>query len=124
MRSYNTITFSGSIAVFVYVFLIYPLGQSGWVFAPSFGVATIFRFILFFQGFRNWTLNPFHKMGVAWVLGAALLCTIHGSTIENTLFEDVMVNTLCAFNPTQAEEFIQWLPLTAFGPKYLGCFFQ
>ena len=55
------------------VFLVYPLGQSGWFFAPSFGVAGIFRFILFFQGFHNWTLNPFHMMGVAGVLGAALL---------------------------------------------------
>jgi photosystem II P680 reaction center D2 protein len=53
--------------------LIHPLGQSGWFFAPSFGVAGIFRFILFFQGFHNWTLNPFHMMGVAGVLGAALL---------------------------------------------------
>uniref|UniRef100_A0A3Q7GF79 Uncharacterized protein n=1 Tax=Solanum lycopersicum TaxID=4081 RepID=A0A3Q7GF79_SOLLC len=62
--------------------------QSGWFFAPSFGVAAIFRFILFFQGFHNWTLNPFHMMGVAGVLGAALLCAIHGATVENTLFED------------------------------------
>jgi hypothetical protein len=43
---------------------------------------------LFFQGFHNWTLNPFHMMGVAGVLGAALLCAIHGATVENTLFED------------------------------------
>ncbi|KAI3875588.1 hypothetical protein MKW92_034416 [Papaver armeniacum] len=88
LRPYNAIAFSGPIAVFVYVFLIYPLGQSGWFFAPSFGVAAIFRFILFFQGFHNWTLNPFHMMGVAGVLGAALLCAIHGATVENTLFED------------------------------------
>ncbi|KAK7232702.1 hypothetical protein RIF29_47764 [Crotalaria pallida] len=89
LRPYNAISFSGPIAVFVSVFLIYPLGQSGWFFAPSFGVAAIFRFILFFQGFHNWTLNPFHMMGVAGVLGAALLCAIHGATVENTLFEDV-----------------------------------
>ncbi|KAI7979970.1 Photosystem II D2 protein [Camellia lanceoleosa] len=89
LRPYNAIAFSGPIAVFVSVFLIYPLGQSGWFFAPSFGVAAIFRFILFFQGFHNWTLNPFHMMGVAGVLGAALLCAIHGATVENTLFEDV-----------------------------------
>ena len=36
------------------------------------------------QGFHNWTLNPFHMMGVAGVLGAALLCAIHGATVENT----------------------------------------
>jgi photosystem II P680 reaction center D2 protein len=61
IRPYNAIAFSGPIAVFVSV-LIYPLGQAGWFFAPSFGVAAIFRFILFFQGFHNWTLNPFHMM--------------------------------------------------------------
>ncbi|KAH1127041.1 hypothetical protein GLYMA_06G217900v4 [Glycine max] len=55
LRPYNAIAFSGPIAVFVSVFLIYPLGQSGWFFAPSFGVAAIFRFVLFFQGFHNWT---------------------------------------------------------------------
>ncbi|KAL5642908.1 hypothetical protein ACJX0J_000298 [Zea mays] len=43
LRPYNAISFSGPIAVFVSVFLIYPLGQSGWFFAPSFGVAAIFR---------------------------------------------------------------------------------
>jgi photosystem II P680 reaction center D2 protein len=105
IRPYNAIAFSAPISVFVSVFLIYPLGQSGWFFAPSFGVAAIFRFILFFQGFHNWTLNPFHMMGVAGVLGAALLCAIHGATVENTLFEDGDgANTFRAFNPTQAEE--------------------
>ena len=39
LRPYNAIAFSAPIAVFVSVFLIYPLGQSGWFFAPSFGVA-------------------------------------------------------------------------------------
>ena len=39
IRPYNAIAFSGPIAVFVSVFLIYPLGQSAWFFAPSFGVA-------------------------------------------------------------------------------------
>jgi photosystem II P680 reaction center D2 protein len=105
LRPYNAIAFSAPIVVFVPVFLIYPLGQSDWFFAPSFGVAAIFRFILFFQGFHNWTLNPFHMMGVVGVLGASLLCAIHGATMENTLFEDGDgANTFRAFNPTQAEE--------------------
>ena len=44
-------------------------------------------------------------MGVAGVLGAALLCAIHGATVENTLLEDGDgANTFRAFNPTQAEE--------------------
>nr|VDD60751.1 unnamed protein product [Brassica oleracea] len=78
LRPYNAITFSGPIAVFVFVFLIYLLGQSGWFFAPSFGVAAIFRFILFFQGFHYWTLNPFHMMGDAGVLAGSVIA-IHGA---------------------------------------------
>ena len=38
----------------------------------SFGVAAIFRFLLFLQGFHNWSLNPFHMMGVAGIIGLAL----------------------------------------------------
>ena len=98
IRPYNAIAFSGPIAVFVSVFLIYPLGQSSWFFAPSFGVAAIFRFLLFLQGFHNWTLNPFHMMGVAGILGGALLSAIHGVTVENTLYEDgEQANTFRAF---------------------------
>nr|XP_033512788.1 photosystem II D2 protein-like [Nicotiana tomentosiformis] len=84
LRPNNAIAFSSPIAIFVSVFLIYPLGQYGWFFAPSFGIAAIFRFILFFQGFHNWTLNLFHMMIVAGVLGDSLLCAIHGATVENT----------------------------------------
>nr|YP_010179455.1 photosystem II protein D2 [Allium plurifoliatum]QUV76072.1 photosystem II protein D2 [Allium plurifoliatum] len=138
--------FSGPIAVFVSVFLIYPLGQSGWFFAPSFGVAAIFRFILFFQGFHNWTLNPFHMMGVAGVLGAALLCAIHGAihmmgvagvlgaallcaihgaTVENTLFEDGDgANTFRAFNPTQAEETYSMVTANRFWSQIFGVAFS
>jgi len=88
IRPYNAIAFSGPIAIFVSVFLMYPLGQASWFFAPSLGVAAIFRFLLFIQGFHNFTLNPFHMMGVAGILGGALLCAIHGATVQNTLFED------------------------------------
>ncbi|MFS7898114.1 putative photosystem II [Helianthus anomalus] len=62
LQPYNAIVFSSPIAIFVSIFLIYP---------------QLFRFILFFQGFHNWTLKPFHMMGVAGVLGDALLCAIH-----------------------------------------------
>jgi photosystem II P680 reaction center D2 protein len=44
-------------------------------------------------------------MRVSRVLGAALLCAIHGATVENILFEDGDGgNTFRAFNPTQVEE--------------------
>ena len=125
IRPYNAIAFSAPISVFVSVFLIYPLGQSGWFFAPSFGVAAIFRFILFFQGFHNWTLNPFHMMGVAGVLGAALLCAIHGATVENTLFEDGDgANTFRAFNPTQAEETYSMVTANRFWSQIFGVAFS
>jgi photosystem II P680 reaction center D2 protein len=58
-------------------------------------------------------------MGVAGVLGLHYYA-IHGATVENTLFEDGDgANTFRAFNPTQAEELIQWLLQTAFGLKSL-----
>jgi photosystem II P680 reaction center D2 protein len=125
LRPYNAIAFSAPISVFVSVFLIYPLGQSGWFFAPSFGVSSIFRFILFFQGFHNWTLNPFHIIGVAGVLGAALLCAIHGATVENTLFEDGDgANTFRAFNPTQSEETYSIVTANRFWSQIFGVAFS
>ena len=51
-------------------------------------------------------------MGVAGILGGALLCAIHGATVQNTLYEDKSVysndqsmsSTFRAFDPTQEEE--------------------
>ena len=44
-------------------------------------------------------------MGLAGILEGALLCAIHGATVENTLFEDGdAANTFRAFTPTQSEE--------------------
>ncbi|KAL4202132.1 hypothetical protein AMTRI_Chr02g219550 [Amborella trichopoda] len=121
---YKVITFFAPIVVYVSIFLIYPLGQSSWFFAPSFGVAAIFRFILFFQGFHNWTLNPFHMMGVAGVLGIALLCVIHVATVENTLFEDGDgAHTFRAFNTTQAEETYSMVPANRFWSQIFGVAF-
>ena len=120
IRPYNAIAFSGPIAVFVSVFLIYPLGQSSWFFAPSFGVAAIFRFLLFLQGFHNWTLNPFHMMGVAGILGGALLSAIHGVTVENTLYQDgEQANTFKAFDSLKKKKPIQWLLQTVSGLRSL-----
>ena len=88
IRPYNAIAFTGPIITYVSVFIVYPLGQASWFFGPSFGVAIIFRFLLFLQGFHNWTLNPFHMMGVAGILGGALLSAIHGATVVNTIYQD------------------------------------
>nr|YP_009561603.1 photosystem II protein D2 [Commiphora gileadensis]QAT19692.1 photosystem II protein D2 [Commiphora gileadensis] len=69
LRPYNAIAFSGPIAVFVSVFLIYPLGQSGWFFAPSFGVAAIFRFILFFPRVSKLDIEPISYDGSCRCIG-------------------------------------------------------
>ena len=91
--------------VYVTVFLVYPLGQSSWFFAPSFGVAVIFRFLLFIQGFHNWTLNPFHMMGVAGILGRHLADAIHGATVVNTVYRDgQLYSTFRDFSIDQPEE--------------------
>ena len=125
IRPYNAIAFSGPIAVFVSVFLLYPLGQASWFFAPSLGVAAIFRFLLFIQGFHNFTLNPFHMMGVAGILGAALLCAIHGATVQNTIFEDGdAANTFRAFTPTQAEETYSMVTANRFWSQIFGVAFS
>ncbi|KAL5645248.1 hypothetical protein ACJX0J_003607, partial [Zea mays] len=106
LRPYNAISFSGPIAVF-------------------FGVAAIFRFILFFQGFHNWTLNPFHMMGVAGVLAQLCYAPIHGATVENTLFEDGDgANTFRAFNPTQAEETYSMVTANRFWSQIFGVAFS
>jgi photosystem II P680 reaction center D2 protein len=62
-------------------------------------------------------------MGVAGVLGAALLCAIHGATVENTLFEDGDgANTFRAFNPTQAEETYSMVTANRSGLKFCVAF--
>jgi hypothetical protein len=116
IRPYNAI-FSGPIAVFVSVFLIYPLGQAGWFFAPSFGVAAIFRFILF-QGFHNWTLNPFHMMGVAGVLGLHYYVQFMVQLLKTHYLKMVMVQTH-SVQQLKRKKLIQWLLQTASGLKSL-----
>nr|AGG19308.1 photosystem II D2 reaction center protein [Symbiodinium sp. Mf1.05b] len=125
IRPYNALAFSGPIGVYTSVFLIYPLGQSSWFFAPSFGIAAIFRFLLFLQGFHNWTLNPFHMMGVAGILGGALLSAIHGATVINTIYQDARAyTTFRAFSPSQPEETYSMLTANRFWSQIFGVAFS
>ena len=126
IRPYNAIAFSGLIAVFVSVFLIYPLGQSSWFFAPSFGVAAIFRFLLFLQAFHNWTLNPFHMMGVCRYPGWRIaFCNSRCDRAENTLYQDgEQANTFKAFDSTQEEETYSMVTANRFWSQIFGIAFS
>lgn len=125
IRPYNAIAFTGPISVYVSVFLVYPLGQSSFYFAPSFGVAAIFRFLLFLQGFHNWTNNPFHMMGVAGILGGGLVSAIHGATVVNTIYKDGSAfTTFRAFSASQPEETYSMLTANRYWSQIFGVAFS
>jgi photosystem II P680 reaction center D2 protein len=125
VRPYNAIAFSAPIAVFVSVFLIYPLGQSSWFFAPSFGVAGIFRFLLFFQGFHNWTLNPFHMMGVAGVLGERCCVPSMGRRWRTPCFRmGRRPAPFGRFEPTQSEETYSMVTANRYWSQIFGIAFS
>ncbi|KAL2933876.1 Photosystem II D2 protein [Bienertia sinuspersici] len=64
-------------------------------------------------------------MAVTGVLGTALLCAIHGATVENTLFEDGdRADTFRAFNPTQAEETYSMVTANRFWSQIFGVAFS
>jgi len=63
--------------------------------------------------------------GVAGVLDAALLCAIHGATVENNLFEDGDgANTFHALNPTQVEETYSMVTVNHFWSQIFGVAFS
>lgn len=125
IRPYNALAFLGPLMVFWAVFVVYPAGQSSWFFGASYGVAAVFRFLLFLQGFHNWTLNPFHMMGVAGILGGALLSAIHGATVVNTLYLDgLAASTLRAFSPLQPEETYSMITANRFWSQVFGVAFS
>ena len=88
IRPYGAIAFSRShCRISVNVFLIYPLGQSGWFFC-----AIVWRcgdlldsYFATFKVSHNWTLNPFHMMGACWYSGWSIpVSAIHGVTMWQT----------------------------------------
>lgn len=99
IRPYNALAFTGPIILFISVFIIYPMGQSSWFFAPRYGVAGI--------------------------LGAALLSAIHGATVVNTIYQDGKAfTTFRSFSPTQPEETYSMLTANRFWSQVLGVAFS
>ena len=62
-------------------------------------------------------------MGVARVLGVALVCAIHGVAVENTLFGDG-INRCRAFNPTQSQETYSMVTANCFWSHIFGVVFS
>merc|ERR1712125_144797 len=78
-----------------------------------------------FSGPISIFLSAFLMMGVAGILGGALLCAIHGATVENTLFEDGdAANTFRAFTPTQSEETYSMVTANRFWSQIFGVAFS
>lgn len=64
-------------------------------------------------------------MGVAGILGGALLCAIHGATVENTLYEDGdQANTFKGFEPTQEEETYSMVTANRYWSQIFGIAFS
>ena len=64
-------------------------------------------------------------MGVAGILGGALLSAIHGVTVENTLYEDgEQANTFKGFDSTQEEETYSMVTANRFWSQIFGIAFS
>jgi len=64
-------------------------------------------------------------MGVAGILGGALLSAIHGVTVENTLYEDGdQANTFKAFDSTQEEETYSMVTANRYWSQIFGIAFS
>ena len=68
----------------------------------------------------------------AGILGGALLCAIHGATVQNTLYEDTSIytegkvqsSTFRAFDPTQEEETYSMITANRFWSQIFGVAFS
>ena len=65
-------------------------------------------------------------MGVAGILGGALLCAIHGATVENILCSKMETNQILfkAFEPTQEEETYSMVTANRFWSQIFGIAFS
>ena len=79
----------------------------------------------FYKDFITGHSTPFHMMGVAGILGGALLSAIHGVTVENTLYQDgEQANTFNPFDSTQEEETYSMVTANRYWSQIFGIAFS
>lgn len=88
MRPWIAIAFSAPAAAITSVLLIYPIGQGSFSAGMPLGITGTFNFMLALQADHNVLMHPFHMLGVAGVLGGALLSVMHGSLVTSSLIRE------------------------------------
>ncbi|GAB4237412.1 MAG: photosystem II q(b) protein [Stanieria sp.] len=88
MRPWIAIAFSAPAAAATSVLLIYPIGQGSFSEGMPLGISGTFYFMLTLQAEHNVLMHPFHMLGVAGVLGGALLSSTHGSLVTASLIRE------------------------------------
>ncbi|HEY9624438.1 MAG TPA: Photosystem Q(B) protein 1, partial [Crinalium sp.] len=88
MRPWIAIAFSAPVAAATAVLLVYPIGQGSFSEGLPLGIAGTFHFMFSFQSDHNILMHPLHMLGVAGVLGGALLSATHGSLVTASLIQE------------------------------------
>ena len=88
MRPWITVAFSAPVAAATAVLLVYPIGQGSFSEGMPLGISGTFHFMLALQAQHNVLMHPFHMLGVAGVLGGALLSALHGSLVTASLVRE------------------------------------
>ncbi|VEP13074.1 Photosystem II protein D1 2 [Hyella patelloides LEGE 07179] len=88
MRPWIAIAFSAPAAAITSVLLVYPIGQGSFSAGMPLGITGTFNFMLALQADHNVLMHPFHMLGVAGVLGGALLSVMHGSLVTSSLIRE------------------------------------
>ncbi|BAU67245.1 photosystem II D1 protein [Stanieria sp. NIES-3757] len=88
MRPWIAIAYSAPVAAATSVLLVYPIGQGSFSEGMPLGISGTFYFMLTLQAEHNVLMHPFHMLGVAGVLGGALLSATHGSLVTASLIRE------------------------------------
>ncbi|AFZ54280.1 Photosystem Q(B) protein 1 [Cyanobacterium aponinum AL20118] len=88
MRPWIAIAFSAPAAAVTSVLLVYPIGQGSFSQGMPLGIVGTFNFMIVLQAEHNILMHPFHMLGVAGVLGGALLSVMHGSLVTSSLIRE------------------------------------